>query len=576
MGKIHLLVRAHDAEGLERLLRAQDDASVLANLLDAQGAPPLFHAVDADVADARIVRMLLEAGADVDFLTQGTRSESTLSRALRTGSLEIVRLFASHGADFNNTNADGSNAILDAVYSSKDGTEVLDYLLGLGLSPEVESRFGEVPIVVAMRRGKFQMVERLVAAGADETPIGWTPLIRAAAIGTVQDVEFELAKGPDVEATDEPGHTAFHVALMRGDEAIANALLAAGAAIAFGGGDTASCLHHAVSGGNASLVLLMLEAGSSGDGWDTLNATALACAAAGDHELVRLLLERGADPSTGQSFNSILWEAKDRKTILTLLEAGADPSELDREGLRKLVGLAESRTSALEEVTREQYLAARYEREGVANPEDMTEPFRVAMIRGGNNASCARKQFDDPPTFARGLSWKSRPPQVWCFERYGQSFSLMPDGRTLQIAGEHEDWYDPDFCIYNDVTVFFPGGGIRVFGYPYDVFQPTDFHTATRVGHQIWVVGGLGYPDQRNGPIPVYRLDARDYSIEAVATTGEVPPRIHSHRADWVGGAIVVRGGEVITFPSGKETHTKNASVFRLDLESRVWERLTE
>lgn len=145
-----------------------------------------------------------------------------------------------------------------------------------------------------------------------------------------------------------------------------------------------------------------------------------------------------ADPSTGQSFNSIPWEARDRRTILTLLEAGADPSELDREGWRKLVGLAESRTSALEEVTREQYLAARYEREGVANPEDMTEPFRLAMIRAGHRASGARAQFDDPPTFACGLSWKSRPPQVWCFERYGQSISLMPDGRTLLIAGEHE------------------------------------------------------------------------------------------------------------------------------------------
>ena len=42
---------------------------------------------------------------------------------------------------------------------------------------------------------------------------------------------------------------------------------------------------------------------------------------------------------------------------------------------------------------------------------------------------------------------------VWCFSRFGTSLTELPDGRFVQIGGEHEDFYDPDFCIYNDVTV---------------------------------------------------------------------------------------------------------------------------
>jgi hypothetical protein len=28
---------------------------------------------------------------------------------------------------------------------------------------------------------------------------------------------------------------------------------------------------------------------------------------------------------------------------------------------------------------------------------------------------------------------------VWCAQRFGQSLSFLPDGRVIQIAGEHED-----------------------------------------------------------------------------------------------------------------------------------------
>jgi hypothetical protein len=55
---------------------------------------------------------------------------------------------------------------------------------------------------------------------------------------------------------------------------------------------------------------------------------------------------------------------------------------------------------------------------------------------------------------------------------------IFADRRTVQIAGKHEDHYDPDFRIYNDVFVH-TRDGITVHGYPQSDLPPTDFRTAT-------------------------------------------------------------------------------------------------
>ena len=62
----------------------------------------------------------------------------------------------------------------------------------------------------------------------------------------------------------------------------------------------------------------------------------------------------------------------------------------------------------------------------------------------------------------------------WCFERFGQSSNELPDGWVVLIAGEHEDYYDPDFFIYNDVVVKHLDGRIDIYGYPRELFPPTD------------------------------------------------------------------------------------------------------
>lgn len=61
------------------------------------------------------------------------------------------------------------------------------------------------------------------------------------------------------------------------------------------------------------------------------------------------------------------------------------------------------------------------------------------------------------------------------FRRFGRSSTLLADGRLVLIGGEHEDSYDSDFCIYNDVVVRHPDGRLEVFGYPKEVFPRQTF-----------------------------------------------------------------------------------------------------
>jgi hypothetical protein len=153
----------------------------------------------------------------------------------------------------------------------------------------------------------------------------------------------------------------------------------------------------------------------------------------------------------------------------------------------------------------------------------------------------------------------------------------LPDGRTICVTGEHEDSYDPDFYIYNDVVVFGPADQIEIYGYPKDVFPPTDFHTATLVGNQIILVGCIGYPDdRRNGYTPVYSLDLSGYRISKIATSGDMPGWISKHEAQYASdGTITIRGGQVFDECSGNHRFRQNLEDFALDIQSAVWRRTT-
>ncbi|NOR63567.1 MAG: hypothetical protein GQ535_13860 [Rhodobacteraceae bacterium] len=204
-------------------------------------------------------------------------------------------------------------------------------------------------------------------------------------------------------------------------------------------------------------------------------------------------------------------------------------------------------------------------RRGETNPESQTNAVWSWLVQTQAWPGAAHK--------AAGTGEKKSP--GWCFSRYGQSKTQLSDGTIVYIGGEHEDHYDPDFYIYNDVVVVRPDSSIEIYGYPTDVFPPTDFHSATQIGDDIIIIGGLRYPEDRcDTETRVYRLQLSDFSIHRVATQKQAPPWLYDHRAELDVGRskIVCTGGQVTHHPS--KTTVENLTVWEFDLVEKSWHSL--
>jgi hypothetical protein len=221
-------------------------------------------------------------------------------------------------------------------------------------------------------------------------------------------------------------------------------------------------------------------------------------------------------------------------------------------------------------VTPDLFRQWRAPRFGHSNPERMNNPVWEWLIKSRLSAFQASEKFNDPSASDAGPGW--------CFDRFGQSSTTLPDGRTILIAGEHEDHYDPDFNIYNDVVIQHPNGALEIYGYPVEAFPPTDFHTATLIGNKIILIGNLGYPGQRKpGKTQVLILDLVTLSISSVQTCGSGPGWLHKHDAilEKSEDSILVRGGK-IDLGGENASLVENIDDWRLHMADWRWERLTE
>ena len=199
-------------------------------------------------------------------------------------------------------------------------------------------------------------------------------------------------------------------------------------------------------------------------------------------------------------------------------------------------------------------------RRGASNPERMDNPFWHWCVRTRESAYAANNKFNGPDSMSSG--------PCWCFQRMGQAHIRLPDGRDIYIGGEHEDYYDPDFFIYNDVVIV-DGDHVDIFGYPVSAFPPTDFHTATLVGTNVFLIGNLGYPDDRRiGETQVLRLDLESFEISTQPTSGESPGWLHDHSAilNESNNSIRVTGGNRCA-----ERITENFHDFELCLNTFTW-----
>ena len=545
------------------------------NAFNLRGRTPLMVAVQSPDTPIEVVEFLIEMGARLDDISRAHfESGNVLSRAIRAGDPRKVALLIQKGADVHYTHSGGYDALLDAAYGAnfQERPQLIDLmkmLISNGAALQTESSYGETAIGTFSRFGRFDAVQVLVEAGVDPGRLRWNALQRAVAFGTLDEVQKLVTQGASIEERDQRERTPFLLAVQAGDLNKAEFLLQRGASSRARGHCDTPALFYAIESHRAAMTDWLLRIGADMEQTDQFGETPLTTAAEHDNlHAVLALLTAGANLETQKNSQTALALANSRDIILQLLDAGADPRQLSQNGQRILIGLDEVSQEPLLSISKDEFLADRSPRFGAANPEKMNAPFWEAMLRAGVNTYQGAQIFspDNQPCITQG-------PPTWCADRFGQSLTRLPDGRIIRIGGEHEDYSDPDFCIYNDVFVHHPDGTMEIFGYPQDVFPPTDFHSATLIGDYIYVIGSLGYSEARQfGETQVLRLHTETLRFERLNPAGVRPGWISGHRATHISSnEIRVTGGNISDHDGSNETLLPNSREFILDISNLVW-----
>jgi uncharacterized protein len=354
-----------------------------ATVLQGQARDSLL-VLAAEEGDLQAVRHLVGQGGDVN---ETARDGSTaLLWATYHGDVEMVRLLVGAGADVDRPNGYGISPLLQA--SRTGDVPVVRALLEAGATTESGHPEGETALMAAARSGRLDAVRLLIEFGADvdatDTFQEQTALMWAAAEGHADVVAALLAAGahPDHRArqstiekrknADHPtgGFTALHFAARNGHEAAVRALIAGGADPRLTNGDGATPAVTAIVNDRLDLAKTLLDLGADPDDGslyfavDMHDATTDMRARDGSRlrpahpnaltalDLVRLLLERGANPNTpfvgqlhsttlccGEEINSSPFfraaVAADVEALALMLAHGADvewsPGEVKRE-----------------------------------------------------------------------------------------------------------------------------------------------------------------------------------------------------------------------------------------------------
>lgn len=532
---------------------------------------PLMYAVTSPNADIDMIRFLVENGANVNAVAENDyrNQETVLSLAVNSGNLDKIKFLLNAGANINYQRPHGYDVLIDAMHgrdivNDDNLLPILNFLLKKGAKVNGISSYGETALKCASMVGRFDAVELLLAAGADCQQLKWTEFMHAIVFGSVENVKSLLDKGVDLSIRDCWQRTPWLLSLQAGEVEKAKLILASGANPHDRGLGGNTPLIYAIENNRIEVLEWLIKEGFDFETTDESGTTALMVAAEnGCTDCARLLLESGANPAKVNDWESkAIQEASNLAIVRMLVDAGEDLSEINYEMRQVLTGI--DRNEFLE-VSREQYLAGKNRRFGITNPEVMEVDFWKAMIRCGISAWNAKDRFDDTD---------SRDEPVWCYDRFGRTITQLSDGRIIEIAGEHEDYYDPDFCIYNDIVVYEVNGNFKILGYPKDIFPPTDFHSATLVGEYIYIIGNLGYYEIVN-ETPVYRLHIQSFKIEKIETTGEKPGWISRHKARYQKPSkIYITGGKICCLVNNKEEYVENLLNYTLDLTTLQWNQV--
>ena len=313
---------AGQTQAIEMLLAWHADPNAPMNGRFEFSDTPLQYAAQSD--NFRMASILIAGGAQVN--SKGARGRTALHAAAVNGRLDMLRLLIEKGADLNTRDAEGASPLDDAVWRGALDTVAILLAHGARLN-EPDTQTGATPINEAAYRGNAPVVQYLLQFHPDlrvPDKRGYSPLDNAirmrkedsalllldaepkdlptpqflaktmdGAIGKDEAllVAALLRHGVPANGILPSGYTPLDAAAFAGAVKAAGILLDNGADPNITGRDGTTPLEDASLKGFASIVSMLLDHGGSG------TAALYAAASFGKGDVVKLLLDRGADPN---------------------------------------------------------------------------------------------------------------------------------------------------------------------------------------------------------------------------------------------------------------------------------------
>ncbi len=322
---LHWAVHFDDIEAAQLLIRAGASVSVA----NRAGATPMRLATIN--GSAAMIKTLLEAGADPNApLTQ--HGDTALMMVARTGKPGAIQVLLDNGAEVNTQEAwGGTTALMWAI--SEHHPVAVEMLVEYGAEVNVTSKVVPVPGRRGVEGTKPENFD------PDQERVGYangglTPLLFASREGELEAARLLIAAGADVNAIAADGKNPLGLAIYNGHYELASFLVDSETDVNHADAEGFPPLFWAVDRRNMEwspgfpwtvtadpfpLIRKLLDAGADpntffnnrprsrrnfGGSPRILFATSLMRAAySGDVELVRLLLEYGADPLARNSDN---------------------------------------------------------------------------------------------------------------------------------------------------------------------------------------------------------------------------------------------------------------------------------
>ncbi|MEN6559421.1 MAG: ankyrin repeat domain-containing protein [Acidobacteriota bacterium] len=306
--------------------------------------------------DVEAARRALDGGAAADAAVPGM---TALGAAAWTGKRDVVGLLLAKGADVNKADMSGGRTPLHRALGGGDG-EIAGMLIQAGARPDPRTLAGHSPLMYAAIYGFGDIVSGLIERGADinaRTNDGETALTFAARHGSAEMTRLLIDKGAALNVQAKTGWTPLIGALYEKHEDVARMLLDRGADAGLKATTGWNALMMAISMGHDSeIIRTLIEKGADvnarlpDNGWSPL---LLALSFEGLDEIAGALIDAGADPQArmNNGWTTLMFAAKNASadTVKRLLAKGVD---VNAKGAHKRTALRIARKAGRSDIVK--------------------------------------------------------------------------------------------------------------------------------------------------------------------------------------------------------------------------------